>query len=134
VASNELTPEDRELINSRNRAHLATVNPDGSPQVSPVWVDVEGDLIRVNSARGRVKVRNVERDPRVGVAVTADDDPLRRVLVQGDVVNVTEEGARDHIDELARRYDGTDGYLGMTPGMVRVIIEIRPRRVTRAGG
>ena len=129
----KLTPEDRDLINSRNRAHLATLNPDGSPQVSPVWVDAEGDLIRVNTARGRVKERNVRRDPRVAVSVTADDDPLRRVMVQGEVVNLTEEGAVDHIHALARRYDGTD-YRGLSPEMTRVIIEIRPRRVTRAGG
>lgn len=133
MASTELTPEDRELINSRNRAHLATVNPDGSPQVSPVWVDVAGDVIRVNTAKGRVKVRNVTKDPRVALSVTADDDPLRRVLVQGDVVNITEEGAVDHIHELARRYDGSDGYQGLTPDMVRLILEIRPRHVTRAG-
>ena len=133
MAGAELTDADRELINSRNRAHLATVNPAGSPQVSPVWVDAVGDIIRINTARGRKKERNVLKDPRVALSVTADDDPLHRVMIQGEVVNVTEEGAVDHIHELARRYDGTDGYQGLVPGMVRLILEIRPRHVARAG-
>ena len=128
----ELTPDDRDLINSRNRAHLATLNADGSPQVSPVWVDVRGDVIRVNSARGRIKERNVLKDPRVALSITADDDPLRRVMVQGEVVRITEDDAVEHIHELSRRYDGRD-YANLTPEMTRIIIEIRPLRVARAG-
>lgn len=126
-----LTPESRELFEKPNIAHLATVSPRGWPQVSPVWVDLEGDLIRVNSARGRVKVANMERDPRVALSVADAEDPYRKVVVQGRVVEVTEEGALEHIDLLARKYLGRERYPWLQPGMVRVLFRIRPERVAR---
>lgn len=125
-----LGARDRELFEAPNIGHLATLNADGSPQLSPVWVDLEGDLLRVNSSRGRVKVRNVERDPRVAVSVFDRDDPEVRVLVQGRVVEITEEGAVQHIHALSRRHDGVD--FPLTPEMTRVILKIRPERVSHA--
>ena len=117
------------LFEGPNFAHLATVNADGSPQVSPVWVDVEGELIRVNTARGRLKDRNMTRDPRVALSITHRDDPYVRASVRGRVVEVTEEGAVEHIDLLSEKYDGVRPYPSLTPGMVRVIYKIRPERV-----
>jgi len=117
------------MFEEPNFAHVATVNADGSPQVSPVWVDVEDGLIRVNTARGRVKDRNMTRDPRVALSITDRDDPYRRASVQGRVAEVTEEGAVEHIDLLSEKYDGVRPYPGLTPGMVRVIYKIRPERV-----
>ena len=117
------------MFEEPNFAHLATVNADGSPQVSPVWVDVEDGLIRVNTARGRVKDRNMTRDPRVALSITDREDPYRRGSVQGRVEEVTEEGAVEHIDLLSEKYDGVRPYPSLTPGMVRVIYKIRPERV-----
>lgn len=125
-----LNERDRRLFDEPNIGHLATVSSDGSPQVSPVWVDRQGDLIRINSSRGRVKVRNVERDPRVAISVFDRNDPETRVLVRGRVVDISEEGAVDHIHALSRKYDGVD--FSLTPDMVRVILTIRPERVAHA--
>jgi PPOX class probable F420-dependent enzyme len=125
-----LSERDRLLFEEANVASLATVNPDGSPQVSPVWVDLDGDHILINSSRGRVKVRNIERDPRVAVSVFDRDDPESRVLVRGRVVEVTEEGAVEHIHALSRKYYGED--FTLTPDMVRVVLVIRPERVAHA--
>lgn len=120
----------RELFEGRNFAHLATINPDGSPQVSPVWVDVEDGLIRVNTARGRVKDRNMTREPRVALSIVDQDDPYVRASVQGRVVEITEEGAEEHIHDLNEKYHGTRPYPALTPGMVRVTYSIEPERVT----
>lgn len=125
-----LTRDDRALFEKPNVAHLATVRADGGPQVSPVWVDLDGDLILVNSARGRAKVRNVERDPRVAISVADRDEPRTRLLVRGRVVEISEEGAVEHINALAHKYEGTD-YDGMVPGMVRVILKIEAEWVSR---
>ena len=125
-----LNPKERELFERPNFAHLATVNADGSPQVSPVWVDLVGDRIRVNTAVGRVKDRNVRRDPRVALSLHDQGDPYTRVSVQGRVVEITEEGADAHIDELSQKYDGVTPYPGRTPGMRRLILLIEPERVT----
>lgn len=125
-----LTEADRRLFEEPNVGSLATLNADGSPQVSPVWLDMDGDHIRINSARGRLKVRNVERDPRVAVSVFDRNDPETRVLVRGRVVEITGDGAVEHIHALSRKYDGED--FPLTPDMVRVILVIRPERVAHA--
>lgn len=125
----ELEGKARALFEGPNFAHLATVNADGSPQVSPVWVDVEDGLIRVNTARGRVKDRNMTRDPRVALSITDLDDPYIRAYVQGEVAEATEEGAVEHIDDLSEKYDGVRPYPRLEPGMVRVIYKIRPTKV-----
>ncbi len=105
-----LTDRDRALFEGRNFAHLATVMPDGSPHVSPIWIDIEAgtDLILVNTALGRVKTRNMEREPRVAVSVQDADDPYTMVAVRGRVVEITRDGAEDHIDVLSRKYRGRD--------------------------
>lgn len=123
-----------ELFEGPNFAHLATVNPDGSPQVSPVWVHARDGLIEVNTVRGRVKDRNMTSEPRVALSITDAKDPYIRASVQGEVVGSTEEGAVEHIDFLSEKYDGVTPYPRLTPGMVRVIYRIRPRRVHVTGG
>ena len=111
-------------------AHLATIMPDGSPQVTPVWVDYDGEHVLVNTARGRRKVRNVERDSRVAVSILDPEDPYRYVTIRGTVTEVTEEGAIEHIDELARRYMDVEEYPnhGDESGP-RVIFRIEPQQV-----
>ena len=123
-----------ELFEGPNFAHLATVNPDGSPQVSPVWVHVRDGLIEVNTSRGRMKDRNMSKESRVALSITDASDPYVRASVQGEVVEQTEEGAVDHIDFLSEKYNGVTPYPNLTPGMVRVIYRIRPRKVHVTGG
>lgn len=113
--------------------HLTTLMPDGSPQISPVWVDVEGDDIVINSAQGRVKDKNIRRDPRVALSVTAPDNPYKALMVRGRVVEITTEGADAHIDALAKKYLGKDKYPFRQPGEVRVKYRISPEKISTAG-
>jgi PPOX class probable F420-dependent enzyme len=114
-------------------AQLATLMADGRPQVTPVWVDYDGEHVRVNSAKGRVKDKNMRRDKRVALSIQDPDNPYRYLAIQGDVVEITEEGADAHIDALAKKYLGKDRYPFRAPGEVRVIYKIRPDKVSTSG-
>jgi PPOX class probable F420-dependent enzyme len=114
-------------------ANLATLLPDGSPQVTPVWFDTDGASIRVNSAKGRWKDRNMRRDGRVALAIMDPANAYRYVQIRGRVERVTEDGADAHIDRLAKKYLGADQYPFRQPGEVRVTYVIRPERVTTMG-
>jgi PPOX class probable F420-dependent enzyme len=107
-------------------ANLATVMPDGSPQVTPVWFDYAGGVIRVNTAKGRVKARNMKEGTPVAVAIMDPDNAYRYVQLRGRVKRMTEEGANAHIDVLAKKYIGEDKYPWAQPGEVRVMFEIEP--------
>jgi PPOX class probable F420-dependent enzyme len=113
--------------------HLATLMPDGSPQVTPVWIDFDGTHVLVNSARGRQKDLNMRRDPRVAIEVSDPENPYRYVQIRGRVVEITEEGADEHIDRLAKKYRGLERYPYRAPGEVRVLYKILPQRVTVFG-
>jgi PPOX class probable F420-dependent enzyme len=113
--------------------HLTTLMPDGSPQASPVWVDLDGKDIVINSAQGRVKDKNMRRDPRVCVSVTDPDNPYKSLMVRGRVVNITTQGADAHIDSMAKKYLGKDKYPFSKPGEVRVIYRIAAESVSAAG-
>lgn len=117
------------LTTKKAFAHLATLMPDGSPQVSPVWVDYFDNAVWVNSAKGRVKDRNIRRDPRVSLAVTDPDNPYRYVAIRGRVTLVTEEGADAHIDKLAKKYLGVERYPFRQPGEVRVMYRVEVEKV-----
>jgi PPOX class probable F420-dependent enzyme len=123
----------RDILDKRAFAHLATVGPDGTPQVTPVWVDFDGSHVRINTARGRVKERNLRRAPRVALSVQDPDNPYRYVQIRGRVVEMTEEGADAHIDALARKYLGQERYPYRRPGEVRVMVKILPERVQGMG-
>lgn len=110
----------------RSFGQLATLMPDGSPQVTPVWVDYDGRYILVNSARGRVKDQNMRRDPRVGMDLVDPDNPYRHLSIRGRVVEITEQGADEHIDRMAQKYLGVDRYPGRQSGEVRVLYKIEP--------
>jgi PPOX class probable F420-dependent enzyme len=113
--------------------HFTTVMADGSPQTSPVWVDVDGDDILINSAVGRVKDKNVRRDPRVAVSAVDPDNAYRALMVRGRVVDITTEGAEAQIDALAKKYIGQDTYPWRRPGEVRVTYRIRPEKIGTMG-
>jgi PPOX class probable F420-dependent enzyme len=114
-------------------ANLATVQPDGTPQVTPVWFDVEGGKVRVNTAIGRVKQRNMQKNAAVALAILDPQNPYRYVQIRGRVVNATEEGADAHIDSLAKKYLGQDKYPFGRPGEKRIIFEIEPTSVQAMG-
>jgi PPOX class probable F420-dependent enzyme len=119
----------RDLFDKKSFAHLATVGPDGSPQVTPVWVDYDGTHVRFNTAKGRVKVKNLERNPKVALSIQDPDNPYRYVQVRGRIADVTENGADAHIDALAKKYIGQDRYPYRKPGEVRVTYKVVPERV-----
>ena len=119
----------KKLFREPNFAHLATLMPDGSPQVSPVWVDVDGNRILVNTAEGRVKPRNVRRDARVAISVHNQDNPYSSAFIRGRVVEITHEGADELIDKLAKKYLGQDTYPYRQQGEQRVILVIEPEHV-----
>jgi PPOX class probable F420-dependent enzyme len=122
-----------DLFGKKAFANLATLMPDGSPQVTPVWVDFDGDRIIVNSARGRQKDRNIKRNPAVALAVSDPGNPYRYLEVRGRVVEIIEEGASEHIDKMAKKYLGVDKYPNRAPGEVRVLYRIEPLHVTFMG-
>ena len=128
-----LNAKQAKLFTDRNWGVIATVREDGSPQATPVWIDYDGQNVLVNSARGRTKVRNIERDPRATVTVLpAEDQQSGYVMVSGPAT-IIEDGALDHIDMLAKKYLGEDKYPYLGPGEERVIIQIRPERVDSFG-
>ena len=107
-------------------ANLATLMPDGSPQVTPVWFDYKDGRLRVNTAKGRVKARNMKEGAPVALAIMDPDNPYRYVQVRGRVKRVAEQNANAHIDTLAKKYLGKDKYPWARPDEVRVIYEIEP--------
>ena len=113
-----------DLTTKKAFAQLATIMPDGSPHVSPVWFEYDGNYIVINSAKGRVKDRNIRRDPRVGIDVVDPDDPYRHLSMRGRVVDITENGADVHIDKLAKKYTGADTYGRRKAGEIRVVYKI----------
>jgi PPOX class probable F420-dependent enzyme len=120
----------KDLFEKKAFAHLATLMPDGRPQVTPVWFDLDGASVRINSAKGRVKDKNMRRNNQVALSIADPDNPYRHLAIQGEVVEITEQGADAHIDALAKKYLGKDKYPFRQPGEVRVIYKIRPDRVS----
>ena len=123
----------RQFIEEPNFASLATVMPDGSPQVTPMWLDTDGDYLYINTAEGRQKPRNFEHDKRVAVAIMDRANPYRHATVRGRVVDVTPEGADAHIDKLAKKYLGQEKYPWRQQGEQRVLVKIVPTHVNASG-
>jgi PPOX class probable F420-dependent enzyme len=114
-------------------AALATTMPDGSPQVTPVWFDYKDGIVRVNTAKGRVKARNLKAGAAVALAVIDPDNPYRYIQIRGRVRRCSEEGASTHIDSLAKKYLGKDKYPHAAPGEVRIMCEIEPAAASGMG-
>lgn len=122
-----------DLFQKKAFAHLATLMPDGTPQVTPVWCEFENDHVLVNSAKGRRKDKNMRERPSVSLSIQDPDNPYRYLEVRGKVVEITEDGAEARIDRLAKKYLGLDRYPNLQPGEVRVTYKIRPERTTSMG-
>ena len=121
------------LTQKKAFANIATIMPDGTPQVTPVWFDYTGGAIRVNTAKGRTKARNMKEGAPVALAIMDPDNAYRYIQIRGRVRRVTEQGASAHIDSLAKKYLGKDKYPFGQPGEVRVMFEIEPSAVNAMG-
>jgi len=117
------------LLDGPTFAHLTTLDPDGSPQSSAMWIMREGDRIVFNTAEGRRKWRNMQADPRVAVSISDPDEPYLNFSIQGRVVEMRTSDGIAIIDALARKYVGTDTYEWLRPGMVRVTVIVEPTRI-----
>jgi PPOX class probable F420-dependent enzyme len=123
----------RLLTEGKNFAAVATLMPDGSPQVSIVWIDSDGEHVIFNTAEGRIKPKNLRRDPRVSVTVMNSENPYEQVMIRGHVVEMTHDGADTHIDRLAKKYLGVDKYPYRGSGEQRVIVKISAGYVATLG-
>lgn len=125
----QIPADAHDVIDKPNLAHVATVNPDGSPQVTPVWISREGDSLLINTAKGRIKAKNLERDPRVAISIVDAENPYNPLVIQGRVTELTEDGADDHINALAKKYLDEDVYPFRQPGEERLRVIIHPEKV-----
>ena len=134
--ADRLSASGVKLLQEKQLAILSTIMPDGSPQATPVWVDVEpdGSHLLINTVEGHLKLNNINRDPRVAVTVVDSANPFRAVLVRGAVVEQRgpEQGANDHINKLAKKYTGQDHY-PLRDGEKRVLLRIKPTYVREPG-
>ena len=129
----QLTEDQRAVLRQPSTCYVATSMSDGSPQVTQTWVDTDGEHVLINSVEGYVKLRNIGRDPRVAVAVSAPEDPSRYFQVRGRVVDVTTDGAAEHIEKLSQKYLGTPYPWFGGRDQVRVIIVIKPETISSMG-
>jgi PPOX class probable F420-dependent enzyme len=126
----KLSDAQQKLLKGKNFASIVTLNRDGSPQVTPVWVEYDGDNVIINTEEKRKKTKNMKRDPRVALSVLDMANPYQYVEIRGRVADMTTAGANAVIDSLAKKYLGQDKYPYNQPGDVRVTVKIQPERVS----
>ena len=127
--SRELSDSAINLFRGKNFAFIASLMNDGSPHITPVWIDYDGKFFLVNTAEGRTKQKNFERDSRVALSIVDRDNPYNTVSIRGKVVEQTRNGADEHIDKLAKKYLGVDKYPFRSPTEKRIILKIKPDKV-----
>ena len=123
----------KDILLGKNFAHIATLMPDGSPQVTPVWIDFDGEYVVFNTADGRQKARNLNRDGRVAISVHDQANPYRYLQIRGVVASKTTDGADAHIDAMAKKYLGQEQYPMRSAAEQRVIYRVRPEHVQVSG-
>lgn len=133
--ADKLSPGAVKLLQEPQIAQIATIMADGSPQITPVWVDVEpdGTHVIINTVAGNLKTRNIHRNPQVAISVVDKNNPWRYTIVRGTVVEERREGADAHIDTMAQKYLGQATYSMRQPGQQRVILRIKPHHVMELG-
>ncbi len=117
----------------KNFATIATLMPDGSPHATVTWIDTDGKHVIFNTAEGRLKPKNLRRDPRVSISILNSENPYQQVVIQGRAVEITHDGADEHIDRMAKKYLGVDKYPYRAPGEKRVIVKVVPDKVSVMG-
>ena len=127
----EITEPVAKLLNDKNFAFIATLMKDGSPQITPVWIDLEKDTntILINTAEGRLKQENISRDPRIAISIANHANPYEMVAIRGKVLEQTTNEADEHIDKLAKKYLNMDKYPFQSPGEKRLILKIKPEKI-----
>ena len=125
----EIDDSTIQLLTGKNFAFVSTLMKDGSPQITPTWIDFDGNTILINTAEGRTKQKNVSRDSRVAISIVDQNNPYHMVTIRGKVTEQTSKGADEHIDKLAKRYLGVDKYPFRSPTEKRVIIKVAPENV-----
>ena len=124
-----ISPEVAKLFEDKNLAFVATLMKDGSPQITPTWIDLVDGVIIVNTAEGRTKQKNVSRDPRVGILIVDRNNPYNMVTIRGKVVEQTTTDADNHADKMAKKYLGVDKYPFAAPGEKRILLKIIPQKI-----
>lgn len=126
-----LTEPVIKIIKDKNFAFLGTIMKDGRPQVSPIWIDIDdnNNILLFNTAQGRIKHKNISRDPRVSLSLVDKNNPYSMVTIQGTIIEQTTIGADEHIDKLAKKYLNIDRYPSHSPSMTRVICKIKPEKM-----
>jgi PPOX class probable F420-dependent enzyme len=127
--TNQITEPVAKLLLDKNFAFISTLMSDGSPQVTPTWIDIEDSIILINTAEGRIKHKNISRDPRVAVSVIDHNNPYNMVSIRGIAIEQINEGADVHIDKLAKKYLGIDKYPMRSLDEKRIIIKIKPEKI-----
>jgi PPOX class probable F420-dependent enzyme len=123
-------PHIRKLFEDKNFVFLSSLMKDGSPHVTPTWTDIENGNILINTAIGRIKQKNISRDPRVALAISDQNNPYNMVTIRGKVIEqISGDAAEEHIDKLAKKYIGQDKYPGRSPGEKRVLLKIKPEKI-----
>jgi PPOX class probable F420-dependent enzyme len=130
----KLTDAQRKLLDAKNFAHLATVDGNGAPQVTPVWIEYDGTHVLFNTEEKRAKVKHMKANPRVALSVANAENPYQYIEIRGSVVETTTDGADEMIDRLAKKYLGKDKYPFNKPGDVRLIVKVLPEKVLGMGG
>jgi PPOX class probable F420-dependent enzyme len=125
----EIDESVTQLLTGKTFAFVATLMKDGSPQITPTWIDFDGKAILINTAEGRVKQKNVSRDPRVAISIIDQNNSYNMVTIRGKMIEQTSNSADEHIDKLSKRYLGVDKYPFRSPNEKRVILKIQPEKV-----
>lgn len=124
----------RELLEARNFCHVATIGSDGTPHVAVVWVDVNTHDVLLNTADGRTWPENLRRDPRITLTVVNSENPYEYLSIDGKVIEMTHDGADDHIDAMAKKYLDEDEYPFRAPDEVRLLVRVKPEKISIRGG
>lgn len=131
--SDKITEPVAKLLQDKNFAFVSTLMKGGSPQITPTWVDIEENgeqSILINTAEGRIKHKNLSRDPRLAISVMNRNNPYEMVTIRGKVIEqIRLNAAEEHIDKLAKKYLGVDKYPGRSPGEKRVILKVKPEKI-----
>jgi len=127
----ELDKKDlQRLFQGRNLAFISTLSKDGSPHITPMWADMEGDVILINTFENSAKSKNIKKDPRIAISVVESNNPYNMVSIRGRVIDQTTEGADEHLKKLAKRYLGIGKYYYREPNRKRVLLKIKPEKAT----